>query len=405
MLVKNTFTHDARVLREAHTLQAAGHQVQVVALSAPNLPERETTTDGLQIVRVSRGPGARLRSVSDPTNTSGKNSKQRKLLVRLAVRLVKFAARTPVSKFVQSGIDQRMKVAVLEFAPEVIHAHDLETLGLGCVLKEELSIPLIYDSHEIASERNHHTQAQKNRAAKKEASLISSADSVIMVSDGCAEFTAQKYGIQLPTVIMNTPDFDPAKIQVRDLRKELNIPEENLVLVHQGSLQKNRGIEQSIDAMRNMANITYVIIGYGQHRPFLEDYVLSAGLSDKVKFFGPVPSNQLVEWTASADIGMCTIVGKTKSYLYAMPNKLFEYTMAGLPVISSNYPDMGKFVTENKMGITCDPESPESISAAINTLVTDAELRATYAQGAKIARTKFNWENEQKKLLEIYSQI
>jgi len=405
MLVKNTFTHDARVWREARTLQIAGHQVQVVALAAPNLPVTETTSDGIQITRVSRGAGASLRGVSDPTNSTGKSSKQRNLLKRSVVRIVKLAAKTPLSNYVQSGIDQRMKVVVLEFKPEVIHAHDLETLELACAIKNELKIPIVYDSHEIASERNHHSPAQKNRAGIKEAKLIPNADVVIMVSDGCAEFTSAKYGIPLPTVIMNTPDFDPTKTQVRDLRKELNIPAENIVLVHQGSLQKNRGVEQSIDAIRDIPNITYVIIGYGQHRPFLEEYVASSGLSEKVKFFGPVPSDQLIEWTASADIGVCTIVGKTKSYLYAMPNKLFEYTMAGLPVIASNYPDMGKFVTENKMGITCDPESAESINAAINTLVSDPELREKFAEGAKIARTKFNWANEQKKLLEIYSQL
>ena len=405
MLVKNTFTHDARVWREARTLQMAGHQVQVVALAAPNLPVHETTTEGIQITRVSRGPGASLRGVSDPTNVSGKNSKQRNLLKRSIVRVVKLAAKTPISKYVQSGIDQRMKAVVLEFKPDVIHAHDLETLELACALKNELKIPIVYDSHEIASERNHHSPAQKSRAAAKEAKLILNADVVIMVSDGCAEFTSEKYGIALPTVIMNTPDFDPAETQVRELRKELNISNDNLVLVHQGSLQKNRGVEQSIDAIRNIPNVTYVIIGYGQHRPFLEEYVASSGLSEKVKFFGPVPANQLIEWTSSADIGICTIVGKTKSYLYAMPNKLFEYTMAGLPVIASNYPDMGKFVTENKMGITCDPESSESIIAAINTLVSDPELREKFAEGARIARTKFNWANEQKKLLEIYSQL
>jgi len=405
MLVKNTFTHDARVWREAQTLQMAGHQVQVVALAAPNLPVNETTSEGIQITRVSRGPGASLRGVSDPTNSAGKSSKQQNLLKRSVVRIVKLAAKTPISKYVQSGIDQRMKAVVIEFKPEVIHAHDLETLELACALKNELKIPLVYDSHEIASERNHHSPAQKNRAGIKEAKFIPNADVVIMVSDGCAEFTSAKYGIALPTVIMNTPDFDPTKTQVRDLRKELNIPTGNIVLVHQGSLQKNRGVEQSIDAIRDIPNITYVIIGYGQHRPFLEEYVVSSGLSEKVKFFGPVPANQLIEWTATADIGICTIVGKTKSYLYAMPNKLFEYTMAGLPVIASNYPDMGKFVTENKMGITCDPESAESISAAINTLVSDPQLREKFAEGARIARTKFNWANEQKKLLKIYSQL
>jgi len=405
MLVKNTFTHDARVWREARSLQIAGHQVQVVALLAPNLPEREISPEGIQIDRVSRGPGAKLRGVSDPTRVSARPSKRRGLVNRLAVKVVKFGARTRLSSFVQGGIDDRMGKEVLKFKPDVIHAHDLDTLELGCKLKAELGIPLVYDSHEIATDRNHHNQSQKIRAEKKETNLINKADVIIMVSNGCAQFTAEKYGIALPIVIMNTPDFDPAKLQIRDLRQEFNIPSTNFVLVHQGSLQMNRGIEQTIEATKDVPNVTYVIIGYGQHRPFLENYVEQSGLSEKVKFFGPVPADQLIEWAASADIGICTIVGKTKSYLFSMPNKLFEYTMAGLPVIASNYPDLGAFVTENRMGITCDPESPASIADAIRKLTTNPRLREELAGGAKVARDSFNWQHEQKKLLAIYAEF
>jgi len=405
MLVKNTFTHDARVWREARSLQIAGHQVQVVALLAPNLPEREISPEGIQIDRVSRGPGAKLRGVSDPTRVSARPSKRRGLVNRLAVKVVKFGARTRLSSFVQGGIDDRMGKEVLKFKPDVIHAHDLDTLELGCKLKAELGIQLVYDSHEIATDRNHHNQSQKIRAEKKETNLINKADVIIMVSNGCAQFTAEKYGIALPIVIMNTPDFDPAKLQIRDLRQEFNIPSTNFVLVHQGSLQMNRGIEQTIEATKDVPNVTYVIIGYGQHRPFLENYVEQSGLSEKVKFFGPVPADQLIEWAASADIGICTIVGKTKSYLFSMPNKLFEYTMAGLPVIASNYPDLGAFVTENRMGITCDPESPASIADAIRKLTTNPRLREELAGGAKVARDSFNWQHEQKKLLAIYAEF
>jgi glycosyltransferase involved in cell wall biosynthesis len=405
MLVKNTFTHDARVWREARTLQAAGHQVQVVALLAPKLPEHEISPEGIRIDRVSRGPGAKLRGVSDPTRVAAQPSRRRGLVNRLAVKVVKFGARTRLSSFVQGGIDERMAKEVLKFKPDVIHAHDLDTLELGCEMKAELGIPLIYDSHEIATDRNHHNQSQKIRAEKKEMNLINNANVIIMVSNGCSQFTSEKYGIALPTVIMNTPDFDPAKLQIRDIRKELNIPSSNIVLVHQGSLQKNRGIEQTIEAIKDIPNVTYVIIGYGQHRPFLENYVEQAGLTEKVKFFGPVPADQLIEWAASADIGICTILGKTKSYLYSMPNKLFEYTMAGLPVIASNYPDLGTFVTENHMGITCDPESPVSIADAVHVLLADPKLRNELASGAKVARDTFNWQHEQKKLLDIYAKF
>jgi glycosyltransferase involved in cell wall biosynthesis len=405
MLVKNTFTHDARVWREAQALQKSGHDVQVVALLGPGLLSLEKTSEGIQIERVSRGPGSSLRGVSDPTSSASSQTNLKVKFKKFVVQVVRYAARTPLSGWVQAGIDSRMKTLVLQFKPDVIHAHDLETLELASDLRQELGIPLIYDSHEIASERNHHTRSQKRKAGIKEAKLIHNADSIIMVSNGCAQFTSEKYGVPLPTVIMNTPDFDPAGAEVRDLRKALNIPARNIVLVHQGSLQRNRGIEQSIEAVRSIPNVTYVIIGYGQHRPFLEDFVSKSGLSEKVKFFGPVPADELIEWTASADIGICTIVGKTKSYLYAMPNKLFEYTMAGLPVVASNYPDMGQFVSDNKMGVTCDPESLESITTAISVLVNDSELRHELGLGAKVARNEFNWEKEQRKLHDLYAQL
>lgn len=405
MLVKNTFTHDARVLREARTLQHAGHQVQVVALGAPELPDSETTADGIVIDRVSRGPGSSLRAVSDPTRTHDSNSRLATTLKRQAVRLVKYAARTPLSSFVQRGIDERIHARVVEFAPDIIHAHDLNTLEVAVALKQELNIPLVYDSHEIASDRNHHTPAQKRRSESDERRLLPYVDHIIMVSHGCARFTADKFGVALPTVIMNTPELRSANATTRSLRTEFGIPDSHIVLVHQGSLQKNRGVEETIQAVRDIPNCTYIIIGYGQHRPFLEEYVRNENLNDKVKFFGPVPSEQLVEWTASGDIGICTIVGKTKSYLYAMPNKLFEYTMAGLPVVASNYPDMGTYVLDNHMGVTCDPESPSDIRRAINELISDPEMRRRCAEGSRAARTTFNWSVESEKLLAIYNEL
>jgi len=405
MLVKNTFTHDARVLREARTLQQAGHQVQVVALGAPDLPVSETTDEGIVITRVSRGPGSSLRAVSDPTHANSSSGRWAATFKRQAVRLVKYAARSPLSAYVQRGINSRIHTQVVAFSPDIVHAHDLNTLEVAVALKKELGIPLVYDSHEIASDRNHHTAAQKRKSETDERRLLLDVDHVIMVSYGCAQYTTEKYGIALPTVIMNTPEINSDEATTRSLRAEFNIPDSHVVLVHQGSLQKNRGIEETIQAVREIPDCTYIIIGYGQHRPFLEEYVRSENLSDKVKFFGPVPSEQLVEWAASADIGICTIVGKTKSYLYAMPNKLFEYTMAGLPVVASNYPDMGAYVADNQMGVTCDPESPQDIRRAINELISDPELRRQCAQASRVARTKYNWSVEKDKLLAIYNEL
>ena len=405
MLVKNSFTHDARVLREAKTLVRNGYEVTVIALSAKNLPERERSADNIQIIRVSRGIGASLHAVSDPSQAKSKISKRSQRVRGLAVKVVKFVATTPVGELVQKTIDARMRTAALSVQPAIVHAHDLDTLEVGVAVSSALDIPLIYDSHEIASQRNHHSSSRKRRSYDLEKQLMNNVDRMIMVSQGCADYTAEIYNIATPDVIMNCPDLREGSVNSRSLREELGIADTDFLAVHQGSLQRNRGVEETIQAVAQVTDCTLVIIGFGQHRIALENYVAERGLNHKIKFFGPVPSHELIEWTASADLGIATIIGKSKSYLYSMPNKLFEYVMAGIPVIASNYPDMGSFVQMNDIGLTCDPESVTEIRDAILKLMNDSELRSKYAKNANVARSKFNWQIEEEKLLAIYREL
>ena len=414
MLVKNSFTHDARVLREARTLASHGYDVTVVALLAAGLPERETTSDGIHVIRVHRGPGASLHAVSDPSQSKAspdpsaskttKNTVTRKIR-SLAVRLIKIAASSPAGDLIQRSIDKRMRTAALSVQPHIMHAHDLDTLSVGVDIARTLGIPVIYDSHEIASQRNHHSARRKRHSYDHEKPLIDQVDRIIMVSQGCADYTAEIYNITAPDVIMNCPYLPDKPLETRDLRVALNIPKSDFLVVHQGSLQRNRGIEETIQAVQDIPDCTLVIIGFGQHRPALEQYVTDRKLNHKVKFFGPVPSHELVEWTASADIGIATIIGKSKSYLYSMPNKLFEYVMAGIPVIASDYPDMGAFVKNNEIGLICDPESATEIKSSILELRDDEGLRNRCAERSRAARNTFNWQTEQEKLLSLYNEL
>lgn len=404
MLLKNSFTHDARVLREAKTLVANDYDVTVVALSAKNLPERETTADGIHVIRVSRGVGSSLHAVSDPSQSKQTQRKVLKRIKGLAVTIIKLVAATPLGEFIQKSIDNRMRVAAMSVSPDVIHAHDLDTLEVGVDISSIRNIPLIYDSHEIASQRNHHSAARKRRSYDVEKKLITAVDRMIMVSRGCAEYTAEIYNIATPDVIMNCPDLPDGSSQQRSLRKALDIPDSDFLVVHQGSLQRNRGVEETIEAISQIPGCTLVIIGFGQHRIALEQHVTDRGLDHKVKFFGPVPSKELIEWTASADLGIATIVGESKSYLYSMPNKLFEYVVAGLPVIASDYPDMGTFVRENQIGLLCNPKSVNDIRDAIITLKNDPAMRHQFAKNSSHAKAKYNWQVEQEKLLSLYRE-
>jgi glycosyltransferase involved in cell wall biosynthesis len=170
-------------------------------------------------------------------------------------------------------------------------------------------------------------------------------------------------------------------------------------------LLPNRGVDQVIEAVELCENVSLAIIGYGMHVPFLKNLVSQRGLENRVHFLGAVPAGDLASWSASADVGICTIVGNSDSYRHSMPNKLFEYAMAGLPVIASNYEGMGSFVIKNDFGITCDPTSVSGLAASIKSLQVDSELRKRLSSNAKVASSKFNWQVEQEKLLAVYANL
>jgi glycosyltransferase involved in cell wall biosynthesis len=402
MLVKNTFVSDARVMREATALYANGYQVTVVALLGAGTPSHEVS-DGIEIVRVSRGLGSRLRNATDPNSGTGQVSAG--LLKRILVRFVRRLGASPLGDLIQHSIDRRMIDVALSQSPNVVHAHDLDTLAAGAAVSKKLNIPLVYDSHEMASGRNLASKGRMNRAKKLEAKLITNANAVIMASEGYAKRAEDLYGIKNSTVLLNVPDVTAVEVNGFDLRARFGIPDSHLLLVHQGVLLPNRGVDQVIEAVELCENVSLAIIGYGMHVPFLKNLVSQRGLENRVHFLGAVPAGDLVSWSASADVGICTIVGNSDSYRHSMPNKLFEYAMAGLPVIASNYEGMGSFVIENDCGVTCNPTSVSELAASIKTLQDNPEQRTHLANNAKVASSKFNWQVEQEKLLGVYSKL
>lgn len=400
MLVKNTFTHDARVEREAHALIASGNTVSVVALLAGNLPDVEVR-DGITIVRVQR-PFTRLRSLGDPTAVVKSEPRLKANVKRLVLHAARTASTLKVADSIHHSLDNLMIEAAEGLHPDIIHAHDLDTLRAGSIISVSLGIPLVYDSHEMATARSLGNARTNKRAQLLEGSLINNAQLVIMASQGYADRAVELYGIDSPTVVRNIPKYRTQFNPELDLRTRFHIPAEHKVLVHQGSLQPFRGVEQLIDAVALVPHVSLVIIGYGSHLLFLKQYVSAKGLGDRVHFLGAVPADDLLDWSSTADIGICTIVGHSDSYRHSMPNKLFEYTMSGISVIASNYPGMGGFVTEHEIGEVCDPEDAHDLARAINRLISDPIHLATCKENSVRTRELVNWEAEASTLQTAY---
>lgn len=402
MLVKNTFTHDARVEREAYALISAGHQVSVVALLAGLLPEIESR-DGLAIIRVKR-PFTKLRSLGDPTAEVSQTSPMVTNIKRLILHTARWASTLAIADRIHHSLDELMIAAAISVHPDVIHAHDLDTLRAGSIISASLGIPLVYDSHEMATARSLGTTRTNRRAKKLEGSLIHNAQLVIMASPGYAQRAVDLYGIDSPTVVRNIPRNRTTFNPELNLRAKFGIPESDYVLVHQGSLQPFRGVEQLIDAVALVPEVHLVIIGYGSHLLFLKQYVDSLKLNGRVHFLGAVPADDLLDWSSTADIGICTIVGQSDSYLHSMPNKLFEYTMSGIAIVASNYPGMGGFVTSNEIGEVCDPEDSHDVAQAIRKLIENPAWLHKCKENARTVRESVNWESEARALQAAYRE-
>lgn len=300
------------------------------------------------------------------------------------------------------AINRRMIREGLASGADIYHAHDVNTLWIATQCKKKTGIPLIYDTHEFATERNRMGWWWRKRETWNERRGLAHTDGLIVVTPDWIPRLKKLYGKIPPHWVTVTNVPETREINTRDLRGALGIHNGHKILVYQGSIQENRGIEPAIEAVKLLDNVVLVVIGYGYHRPRLEEIVEHQGLEDKVKFFGPIPHPQLLDWTSAGDIGMCNFVNSSVSYFTSIPNKLSEYMMAGLPVIGSDSPGIGSIIEEQGSGITVDPLSGHEIAEAVRAILADPE---PYKEAARKAVERYNWDVESQNLLELYSKI
>jgi glycosyltransferase involved in cell wall biosynthesis len=401
MLVKNSFEYDARVRKEATSLIADGWRVTVVALQVPEVTSlRETTADHIDVIRVPRLYGRFAGLAGPSTTTPGTQSKPplARALSRPAVRMAGPALRASNDVVVA----RRMIAAAVSTDPDVVHSHDLNTLGPGLVVARRSSAKLVYDAHELHRARSGMTPRQRRRALELEQRLMPAADLVVTATETWADLLAADLAGLRPLVVRNVPERSATESTTADLKARLGIDTSTPVLVYQGSIQRGRGIEVTIEALRALPECHLAIIGYGSHRPVLEALADELGVCARVHFTGPIPNTELIAWTRSCEVGTCLIEDTSLSYRTSLPNKLFEYMHAGVPVVASDFQEMGAIVRRTRSGEVCDPADAASVANAIEMVLAD---RDRYAAAARRAASDFVWEHEVVPLVEAYRDL
>jgi len=366
-LVFNTFTNDSRVLKESISLGKAGYNVEVIAHSSRELKEFEEH----KFYKIRRF------SYLD-------RSQKKSILSKLGAYV----------KYLKESIKY-----VKEF--DVLHCNDLDTLPIAFVIKKfyNKKIKVVYDAHEHETERWHQSDFDKKFLKYIEKFFLKYVDEVITVSEPIANDYVRLYNIEQPTLIFNAPQ--KIEITKKDIfREKFNIPKEHVIFLYQGGLQPRRGILEFYELIKSKEQTSYIIMGFGE----LKEKILELTKTAKnLYFLDAVSPDVLLDYTSSADIGVCIEENLCKSWDYALPNKLFEYSMVGLPVIVSGLSELKRFVNENKNGYVIeDIFDQNEFDELFPKIIETYKEKSPYIQNIK---DEYNWQNQEKKLLELYQKL
>jgi glycosyltransferase involved in cell wall biosynthesis len=399
MTVTSNLVHDNRVRREAETLAAHGYDVTVFSHIAPADVDRLGWQDHprLQAVPVGRPAWQRQQGLT--------------------------RTRHHAADLLRWGGSAAILEAAQDRAADVYHAHDLDTLPAAAALAQHHRSRLVYDSHELfvdqldlgprAREFSWPSRLKqwvaRQNYARLERALVGRADGVIAVSQASAAELARRYAIAQPTVLLNTPPFQDWQAGSTLLRDRLGLAVTQRIVLLQGAVLPDRGQVELVESLVHLpAHVVLVFLGFnlGTFQPAVRAAVTRLGLEARVHFLDALPASELLAATASADVGMILLAGHNKNHRYTLPNKLFEYMMAGLPFVATDWPELGRLVRLTGAGVTIPHLAPPAIAAGILEVLADDTRRATLrAAGLHAARTEYNWEHQSQNLLAVYHRL
>jgi len=368
MMMNSNVIGEQRVFKEARTLADAGYEVSILCNQPPDL-DIPSIWDGIGIVGVHRRPSLLL-----------------------------------PGKFTFEWLR-----TAFSLKPDIVHAHDLNTLGRALAVSRLTGAKLVYDSHDYFPETCTVLRMPACRRFYyrwKEKFLIRRADRVIYPTPGICRLAASRYRIPEPAWIANFPMGDASRPN-RSLHEKFALPGNTRIVIYAGVLSLDRCLDRLVLSARHLPeDVAIVILGTGYLREKLGALVGEHGLANKVKFIDEFSFENNPTYLAAAALGFVLVQPGGLNFEHSWSTKVFDYLRAGLPVLYSGGPEVVRQIEENEVGRTFTDTSPEGVAAAIIGILDDKVNYEKYRENARKAwRGKFNWKSEGAKLLEIYDSL
>lgn len=287
---------------------------------------------------------------------------------------------------------------------DVLVANDLDTLLANFLVAKIRKKELVYDTHEYYTGMPELVSRPFVRKIWEavERLLFPHLKYIYTVNDSIASLYRQKYGKHL-AVVRNIPQRIIKENWPE--RSELSLPEDKRIVILQGAgINMNRGAEEAIMAIKYLSNdIILLIIGGGEVYAQLAEIVKKEHLQDRVMFKPRMPYNDLMSYTRLSDIGLSLDKDTNINYRYSLPNKLFDYIQAGVPILCSNLVEVENIVNTWQIGVVTHSHDPENIASEITDMLKNKEQYHNWKMNLERAAKILHWENEKHNLYEIYT--
>ena len=291
------------------------------------------------------------------------------------------------------------RTRTIHHRPHFVVSSDLPGLVGASLAAKTLGVHHVHDCHELYLESTNLKPLERMLLAPLERRYMRRADAVVMVNESIRAEYAERYAVD-GVVIRNCAETGDMQAG-QDLYELAGVSSDAHLVLYQGGFSVGRGLETVIAAVAEFPERAHlVMMGYGPMELSLCELAESQGVSDRVTFIEAVPPQQLLSTTATATIGLVPYQPVSTNNRLALPNKIFEYTTVGLPVVVSDIPELARIANEGA-GLTYDSFDPSDLARAVSEILAPGDIEAAEASSRSWGRSN-TWEIEQRKLVNVW---